>query len=135
MIVCLLDFLLKCKHGNILQYSHLENPHGQGSLVGCSPWGHRKSDTTERLSTHSWFTLQVHTKVTLYICVCMCVCVLQILFHHRLLQDTEYYSLCYTVCSCCLSILYIAVCIHPKFPIYPSPHLSPFGDHKFIFYV
>ena len=24
-------------------------PHGQRSLVGCSPWGHKESDTTERL--------------------------------------------------------------------------------------
>ena len=23
---------------------------GQGSLVGCSPWGHKESDTTERLN-------------------------------------------------------------------------------------
>ena len=23
---------------------------GQGSLVCCSPWGHKKSDTTERLN-------------------------------------------------------------------------------------
>ena len=37
-------------HGNPLQYSHLENPHGQRSLAGCSPRGH-ESDTTERLST------------------------------------------------------------------------------------
>ena len=28
-------------HGNPLQYSRLENPHGQRSLAGCSPWGHR----------------------------------------------------------------------------------------------
>ena len=27
-------------HDNPLQYSCLENPHGQRSLVGCSPWGH-----------------------------------------------------------------------------------------------
>ena len=26
---------------NPLQYSCLENPHGQRSLVGYSPWGHR----------------------------------------------------------------------------------------------
>ena len=26
-------------HGNPLQYSYLENPHGQRSLVGYSPWG------------------------------------------------------------------------------------------------
>ena len=27
---------------------------GQGSLAGCSPWGHKESDTTERL-TLSYF--------------------------------------------------------------------------------
>ena len=38
-------------HGNPLQYSCLENPHGQRSLTGHSPWGHKESDTIERLST------------------------------------------------------------------------------------
>jgi len=38
-------------HGNPLQYSCLETPHGQSSLVGYSPWGHKESDTTEQLST------------------------------------------------------------------------------------
>ena len=38
-------------HGNPLQYSSLEKPHGQRSLAGCSPWGHRELDTTERLGT------------------------------------------------------------------------------------
>ena len=28
-------------YGNPLQYSCLENPHGQRSLVACSPWGQR----------------------------------------------------------------------------------------------
>ena len=28
-------------NGNPLQYSCLENPHGQWSLVGSSPWGRR----------------------------------------------------------------------------------------------
>ena len=37
--------------GNPLQYSCLENPHGQRSLVGYSPWGRKESDMTERLST------------------------------------------------------------------------------------
>ena len=36
--------------GNPLQYSCLENPQGQRSLVGYSPWGCRESDTTEQLS-------------------------------------------------------------------------------------
>ena len=30
--------------------------HGQRSLVGCSPWGHEESDTTERLP----FTFHFH---------------------------------------------------------------------------
>ena len=38
-------------HGNALQYSCLENPHGQRSLVGCSTWGWKESDITEWLST------------------------------------------------------------------------------------
>jgi len=35
-------------HSNPLQYSFLENPHGQRSLAGYSPQGHKESDTTER---------------------------------------------------------------------------------------
>ena len=44
-------------HGNPLQNSCLKNPHGEKSLAGYSPWGHKESDTwghkesTERLST------------------------------------------------------------------------------------
>ena len=38
-------------HGNSLQYSCLENPNGQRSLVGYSPWGHEESDMTEQLNT------------------------------------------------------------------------------------
>ena len=33
-------------HGSPLQYSCLENPHGQRSLVGYSPWSRRESDMT-----------------------------------------------------------------------------------------
>ena len=38
-------------HGNLLQCSYLKNLHGQRSLAGYSPWGHKESDMTERLST------------------------------------------------------------------------------------
>ena len=34
-------------NGNPLQYSCLENPHGQWSLVNYSLWGRKESDTTE----------------------------------------------------------------------------------------
>ena len=36
---------------NPFQYSCLENPHGQRSLVGYSSWGHKESDMTEQLNT------------------------------------------------------------------------------------
>ena len=34
-------------HGNLLQYSCLENFHGQRSLAGCSLKGSKESDITE----------------------------------------------------------------------------------------
>ena len=34
-------------HGNPLQYSCLENPHGERSMAGYSPWGRKESDLTE----------------------------------------------------------------------------------------
>ena len=38
-------------HGNPLQHSCLENPHGQRRLVGYGPWGRKELDMTEPLST------------------------------------------------------------------------------------
>ena len=38
-------------HGNPLQYSCLESPHGQRSLVGYSPRGCKELDTTGQIST------------------------------------------------------------------------------------
>ena len=38
-------------HGNPFQYSCLENPHGQRSLVGCGPWGHKVLDMNEQQIT------------------------------------------------------------------------------------
>ena len=42
------------ENGNHLQYSCLENSmdrgatvHGERSLAGCGPWGHKESDMTE----------------------------------------------------------------------------------------
>ena len=37
--------------GKPLQYSCLENPHGQRSLADYSPWVCKEPDTTEQLST------------------------------------------------------------------------------------
>ena len=38
-------------HGNPIQHSCLENPRGQTSPAGYSPWGRKESDTAETLST------------------------------------------------------------------------------------
>ena len=47
------------------------------------------------------------------------------LFHYVLLQDIKYSSSCYTVGPCCLSILYITVCIWQfQTPSLSLPHLS-----------
>ena len=42
----------KAGHGNPVQYSCLENPHEQRSLVGYNPWGPKESDAIESLSTY-----------------------------------------------------------------------------------
>ena len=39
------------EHGHQLQYSCLENLHGQRILVGYNPWGCKESDITEQLNT------------------------------------------------------------------------------------
>ena len=45
-------------HGNPLQYSCLEKPHGQRSVAGYSPWGCKELDTAEWLSTAQQRLLQ-----------------------------------------------------------------------------
>ena len=49
-------------NGNSLQYSCPGNPHGQRSLVSCSPWG------CKRVEHHL-------TTKTIFLCMCVCVCV------------------------------------------------------------
>ena len=58
-------------HGNPLQYSCLENPHGQRSLAGYSPWSHKESATTERLSTAEHAHAHTHTHTYRPHCVYM----------------------------------------------------------------
>ena len=52
------------RHGNPLQYSCLENPHGEKSLGGYSLWSCKESDKTERLSTQTTLA-----KVSLFILI------------------------------------------------------------------
>ena len=44
-----------------LQYSCLENPHGQKSLAAGSPWDRKQSKMTEQLNTHTHTHTHTHT--------------------------------------------------------------------------
>ena len=48
--------------------------HGQGSLAGYSPWGHKETEATEHSLTHT------HTHTHVCVCVCVCVCIFKNLF-------------------------------------------------------
>jgi hypothetical protein len=79
-------------NSNPVQYSFLENPHGQRSLANYSPWGHKESDMTERLThTHTQLIYNIMlvssvqqsdlvTHMYVYIFI-----LFLILFHYRLL--------------------------------------------------
>ena len=47
-------------HGNPLQYSCLENLHGQRSMASYSLWGHKESNTTKRLSTAHVYSIYLY---------------------------------------------------------------------------
>ena len=106
---------------------------GQGSLACYSPWGHKKSDTTEWLNWYwlipilLWLLpLAIHSllfkktlkyswfKILYYFQVYSIVIQLffLILFHYRLLYSINYSSLCYKVNPCCLSVLGIVIYIY-----------------------
>ena len=50
------------RHGNLLQYSHLENPTGQRSLGGYSARGQKGPDMTEQLRMHANTQKEKHRK-------------------------------------------------------------------------
>ena len=59
--------------GNLLQYSCLENPHGQRSLVGYSSWGHKESDMTVWLSTACYILSDIILSDIQYIYCIICI--------------------------------------------------------------
>ena len=54
-------------HSNPVQYSCLENPHGQKSLVGYSLWDTKESDTTEA-TQHTYTTIYLLTTQSISQC-------------------------------------------------------------------
>ena len=75
-------------HGSPLQYSCLENPHGQRSMRGYSPWGCTESDMTEQLSTaHIFGSVQSLSHVRLFATLNRSTPGLPV--HHQLLEFTQ----------------------------------------------
>ena len=52
-------------HDNPLQYSYLENPHGQRSLEGYSPYDRKELPTSEA-TQHTWISGIMNIK---YLCI------------------------------------------------------------------
>ena len=66
-------------HGNPLVFLPGKS-HGQRSLAGCGPWGHKEPDTTEQLSTHA------HTyKIAGFLRVSLLPCILSFAYHNGIL--------------------------------------------------
>ena len=98
-------------HGSSLQYSCLENPHGQRSLAGYSPWGCKESDMTERLSPvqHNKFFSSITECHNGY---CHSKSILKVFFwkHVQL-----YLAQCFPnlfACQSCVGMMCAFVCVH-----------------------
>ena len=78
------------EHGNPLQYSYLENLHGQRSLAGYSPWSYRESGMT--LSKHSRAPLNISKIYILLRCT-------QSIYWHRPNSAIKQVLVNFKVCS------------------------------------
>ena len=96
------DPLEEGQHGNPLQYSCLENPHGQRSPKGYSLWGHKELDTTEQLSiAQEVITTRAYVKLILVVDLYI-LCSVQSLSHVRLFV-TPWTAACHASLSFTLS--------------------------------
>ena len=88
-------------HGNPLQYFCLENPRGQRSLVGYSPWGHKQSDMAEQLTLRSLKSLQINPTIWFFLVYSVCFSLFQLCF----LFPAPLHPFCQS------SILFLLICI------------------------
>ena len=81
------------RHGNPYQYSCLENPHRQRSLVGYSPWGRKESDTVEQLSIAQHWLFEfsfLWISFVILVIILLFYTILKVIFHSQLLQNISY---------------------------------------------
>ena len=115
-------------HGNPYQYSCLENPHRQRSLVGYSPWGRKESDTVEQLSTAQHWLFEfsfLWISFVILVIILLFYTILKVIFHSQLLQNISYIP-CY-VQHILEPNLHSVACIS-LFPILILP-LTHTGNH------
>ena len=70
----------------------LGKPHGQRSLAGCSPWGCKQSDMTERLSTQMHKIDQAFCKTSEQLCLPPCILVWASSLLESLPYQTEHFE-------------------------------------------
>ena len=107
-----------------LQCSSLENPRDRGA------WWAAIYGVAQSRTQLKWLSSSSSSSSIIYVCVYI------LFFHYGLSQDIECDSLCYTVGPCCLSILYIIVCIgQPQTPTPLLPCPPPLWQPQSVFCV
>ena len=118
-------------HSSILAWRipETEEPSGLPSM-GSHRVGHDCSDLAAAVAAYSIYSIVFVSdiqKSDLDSCIYLSISIythilFQILFHHGLLQDIAYSSLCFTVEPCCSSVYtWYCVSANPELLIYPSP--------------
>ena len=103
-------------NGNPLQYSCLEKSHGERSLAGYNPWGHKVTDTTKWLSTHiqvwrlGWFFFFfLHIDIQLFQHYLLTRCFLLSIAFEPLQTSVDHICVdLFLVSLCCLTALLCA---------------------------
>ena len=112
-------------HGNPLQYSCLENPHGQKSLLGYSPWGHAWA--AKHIAVLLCCVVSTAEQSESVVCVHVCVPLFfgfpARLGHHRALNRSPVlYSSFWLV----MYFIHYSVYLNPSLLTHPTPHFQPF---------
>ena len=79
-----------------LQYSCLENPHGQRSLVSYSPWGHKESDMTWGSKHSTGLVINLFSDMERTI-LCVCVCLSHLIYKRKGLDKVFFFSSSMTI--------------------------------------
>ena len=91
------------RHGNLLQYSYLENPNGQRSLAGYSPQGGKESYMTEVTEHTPSFILMSKPQKYCHIDCYSAIKRNEVLIHAIMWMDLENIMLIYKIPQYCMT--------------------------------